>query len=71
MDCGSGYNVVTVDPQDGSYGGMFSKLLMRELPDVSHRGVGHVRSLTIHGEIALQAGLGICAFPVRSAVVPS
>jgi linoleate 10R-lipoxygenase len=36
-----GYNYITVDPKDGSYGGMFSKLLLRELPDYYKPSSGH------------------------------
>jgi linoleate 10R-lipoxygenase len=32
---------VGVDPKDGSYGGMFSKLLLRELPQSFKSGSGH------------------------------
>jgi linoleate 10R-lipoxygenase len=36
-----GYNYVAVDGKDGSYGGMFSKLLLRELPQFYKPGSGH------------------------------
>jgi linoleate 10R-lipoxygenase len=43
-----GYNFVGVDPKDGSYGGMFSKLLLRELPHYFKSGSGHSHFPYVH-----------------------